>query len=118
MSETTTIYHNAACSKSRAAMAELAGREVRVINYLATPPSRAELLELLSLLVDEPSALVRRDAAFTAAGLTGADVDSAEQVATVLAEHPELMERPVIVARGHAIIGRPSSRVREFLAEG
>ena len=65
---------------------------------------------------DAPTALVRRDANFTRLGLCDADVQSAEQVAEVLAAHPEMIQRPVLVADGAAIIGRPKDRIAPFLA--
>lgn len=113
-----TIYHNPRCSKSRAGLA--AAREVspvRIIQYLKEPLTETEILELLEKLEDLPGALVRRDANFKAAGLTTADVETAEQVAAVLAEHPKLMERPVLVRGNKAIVGRPTERVVEWLGE-
>lgn len=109
------IYHNPRCSKSRAGLAA-AGPGARVVEYLKTPPSTEELTALLAILEDPPSALVRRDALFKELGLTAGDVASAEQVAAVLARHPKLMERPVLVREGRAIIGRPVERVAPFLA--
>ena len=112
------LFHNPRCSKSRAALAAVqeAGTDVAVVEYLKNPPTREELLDLLGKLQDPPAALVRRDPAFKEAGLTEADVATAEQVADVLAAHPALMERPVLVRQDRAIIGRPTERVAPFLA--
>lgn len=112
------LFHNPRCSKSRAALAAVqeSGTTADVVEYLKTPPTRPELLDLLGKLEDPPSALVRRDPAFAAAGLTDADVQTAEQVADVLTERPALMERPVLVRGDRAIIGRPTERVAPFLA--
>lgn len=114
------LFHNPRCSKSRAALAAVreAGANAEVVEYLKSTPSRAELLDLLGKLADPPSALVRRDPAFTQAGLTDADLQTREQVADVLLAHPALMERPVLVRGERAIIGRPTERVAAFLAEG
>ncbi|MFI5043948.1 MAG: arsenate reductase family protein, partial [Acidimicrobiales bacterium] len=71
---------------------------------------------LLGQLEDPPTDLVRRDAKFKQYGLTDADVATADQVADVLAEHPELLQRPVLVKGGKAIIGRPKDRVAPFLS--
>ncbi|MFM6851915.1 MAG: arsenate reductase family protein, partial [Terrabacter sp.] len=46
-----------------------------------------------------------------------ADVATREQVIAVLAEHPRLMQRPVLVRGDRAIIGRPKERVAAFLAD-
>jgi len=114
-----TIFHNPNCSSSRAATeaAEELDIDVAIRRYQlkAQRPSVGELRDLLAILEDEPTALVRRDAHFTKLGLTDAEVQSADQVAEVLAAHPELIQRPVLVAPGAAIIGRPKDRIIPFL---
>ncbi len=116
---TITIFHNPNCSSSRAATeiaAEL-GVPVDIRRYLlkAERPTVDELRGLLAILEDEPTALVRRDATFTKLGLDESDVRTVEQVAEVLAAHPEMLQRPVLVAGGAAIIGRPKDRIAPFL---
>lgn len=113
-----TILHNPRCSTSRAALAaaDEAGTDVEILDYLKTPLDEAALRDLLAKLEDEPTDLVRRDAAFAAAGLSDADVQTADQVVAVLVEHPRLMQRPVLIRGDRAIIGRPKDRVPGFLA--
>lgn len=115
-----TIWHNPNCSTSRHAVtaAEDAGVEVELRKYMlkAQRPERSEIVALLDALEDPPTDLVRRDAKFKAYGLGDDDVATAEQVADVLAEHPELLQRPVLVRGDRAIIGRPKDRVGPFLA--
>ncbi len=110
-----TLLHNTRCSTSRAALAAAEGQDVEVVQYLKQPLNRTELLDLLAKLEDAPSDLVRRDPLFRELGLTDAAVSTAEQVASVLAEHPQLMQRPVLVRGQRAIIGRPKDRVPAFL---
>lgn len=110
-----TILHNPRCSTSRAALAAADDQEVEVVRYLEKPLSRDELLALLGKLEDDPTDLVRRDRLFTELGLTDAQVRSAQQVAQVLADHPQLMQRPVLIRGDRAIIGRPKERVAAFL---
>ena len=115
-----TIFHNPNCSSSRAAT-QIAGDmgvdvDIRRYQLKAERPSVEELRALLVILEDEPTALVRRDANFTRLGLSDDDVHSAEQVAQVLAAHPDLIQRPVLVAEGSAVIGRPKDRIAPFLA--
>ncbi len=114
-----TIWHNPNCSTSRYAVdtADEIGVEVELRKYMlvAQRPSRDEVLELIGMLEDPATDLVRRDAKFKSYGLTDDDVATAEQVADVLAEHGELMQRPVLVRDGSAIIGRPKDRVEPFL---
>jgi len=84
---------------------------------LGHPLDAAALGDLLDKLEDPPTDLVRRDAYFAELGLTDADVETREQVVAVLAEHPRLLQRPVLVKGDRAIIGRPRERVAAFLAD-
>lgn len=113
-----TVFHNPRCSTSRAALeaAGEAGVAPAVVQYLKEPLDEAGLRDLIGKLEDPATDLVRRDAKFTKLGLAEEDVATAEQVVAVLREHPELMQRPVLVKGDRAIIGRPKSRVPEFLA--
>ena len=113
------IFHNPNCSTSKYAVslaAEL-GVDVEERRYLlkAQRPTRDELTELVGQLEDPATDLVRRDANFKKLGLSDADVADAAQVVDVLTEHPELLQRPVLVKGGTAIIGRPKDRVEPFL---
>ena len=113
-----TVLHNPRCSTSRAAVeaVDASGLDAEVRNYLKEPLSRDEWLEVLAKLDVEPTELVRRDTNFERSGLGEDDVATADQVATVLAERPELAQRPVLIRGGRAIIGRPKSAVPGFLA--
>lgn len=115
-----TVLHNSRCSTSRNALAcaDEAGVAVEVLEYLKTPLDEAALRDLLGKLEDPPSELVRRDPAFAEAGLSDADVQTADQVVQVLLAHPRLMQRPVLVRGDRAIIGRPKERAAAFLQEG
>ncbi|MDF8265277.1 ArsC/Spx/MgsR family protein [Luteipulveratus flavus] len=114
-----TLLHNPRCSTSRAAADAIrtAGLDAEVVQYLNQPLDADLLRDLLGRLEDEPTDLVRRDAAFAELGLTDADVATADQVVAVLVEHPRLMQRPVLVKGDRAIIGRPKDRVPAFLAD-
>lgn len=111
------LYHNPKCSKSRGALELLQGAadELEVVEYLESPLSRGELEILLAQLGDSPGGLVRKDKHFAELGLDPGDYASVGAVAEVLAEHPRLMERPVAVSGGRAVIGRPPERVLELL---
>jgi arsenate reductase len=113
-----TVLHNPKCSTSRHAMDAVAasGTEVEVVQYLKAPLGRPALLDLLAKLEDPPADLVRKDGFFKELGLDPADYATPEAVAALLAEHPRLMQRPVLVRADRAIIGRPKDRVAPFLA--
>lgn len=112
-----TLYHNPGCSKSRGAreILERRGADFEVVEYLQNPPGVEEIGSLLALLPDAPEALVRKDSRFEALGLEAADYVSAEAVAALLAEHPELMQRPVGVRGDRAVIARPSELIETLL---
>ena len=103
------IYHNPNCSTSKAALAEAesAGVDTDVVQYLKAPLDRDQLLELISILEDEPAALVRKDPYFKEQGLVADDYTTPEEVADLLVEHPRLMQRPVLV-RGGKVRDLPS----------
>ncbi len=91
----------------------------RVVLYMKKDqrPDRAALESLVSMLEDPVEDLVRKDAAFRALGLKAADyVGNASAVIDVLDKHIELLQRPVLVRAGRAIIGRPKDRIGEFFA--
>jgi arsenate reductase len=115
--ERVTIYHNPACGKSRGALEILRQRGIGhdVIEYLQAPPDRAALVRMLELLPGDPAELVRKDKRFKELGLNAADYTTREQVVALLLEHPELMERPVVIRGAQAVIARPSERVEEIL---
>ena len=111
------VYHNPRCSKSRGALELLADRsaDVEVIEYLQTPPDRATLAWILDTIDDRPSDLVRIDDHFGELGLDPDAYRDREAVIALLLEHPELMQRPVVIRGDRGLIARPSGRVLELL---
>jgi arsenate reductase (glutaredoxin) len=113
------VYHNPRCSKSRGALELLAdaGQDVEVIEYLRTPPDRVTLEWILDVIAEPPTELVRRDDRFRELGLDPDRYQDRESVVALLLEHPELMQRPVVVRGGRGVIARPSERVQELLTD-
>lgn len=91
------------------------GVEFDVIEYLKSPLSRGDFERFLDLLPDEPAELVRKDKKFKELGLNADDYVTREAVVKVLLQHPELMQRPVIIRDQKAVIARPSEKVLELL---
>jgi arsenate reductase (glutaredoxin) len=112
---TVTIYHNPRCGKSRATLAllEERGIEPRVVEYLKTPPDKAELKRLLKMLGMTPQALLRPKEA-KEAGLDRPGL-SDEAIIAGMVEHPIVIERPIVVSGGRAAIGRPPEAVLKIL---
>ena len=110
------LLHNPRCSKSRAAKALLTARRVahEERRYLEAPLSLAELDELARRLGRPLLDLVRtQEPAYRSAGL--GPLASEAQLLAALAEHPELLERPVLVRGPRARIGRPPEAILELL---
>jgi arsenate reductase len=115
--EKVTVYHNPVCGKSRGALEILRERDVdcNVIEYLQERPDRATLGRILDLLGVAPAELVRKDKRFKELGLDAASYVTRDSVIDLLLDHPELMERPVVIRGQRAVIARPSERVLELL---
>ncbi len=117
MSDPVVIFHNPRCSKSRQTLALLReqGIEPKVVEYLVTPPSQAELKRILNLLAIEPRDLMRRkEPEYRAAELDNPAL-SRDQLIRALHDQPKLIERPIVLANGKAALGRPPERVLEIL---
>jgi arsenate reductase len=113
----TTIYHNPRCSKSRQTLVLLEERGIgpRVVDYLKTPPSAAELKTILKKLGLRPRDLIRKgEPLYAELGLKDRDLDDAALIALMVA-NPILIERPIVVSGGKAAIGRPPESVLEIL---
>ncbi len=91
------------------------GVEFDVIEYLKSPLGREDFERFLDLLPDEPAELVRKDKKFKELGLNADDYVTRAAVVEVLLQHPELMQRPVIIRDQKAVIARPSEKVLELL---
>ena len=114
---TVRIYHNSRCSKSRETLAllEARGQVCEVVNYLDTPPSSAELTQLLDMLGMTPRELMRKgEPEYRELGLDDPSLDETALIAA-LASHPRLLERPIVVVNGKAAIGRPPEAVLAIL---
>lgn len=111
-----TIYHNPRCSKSRNTLALLEenGVSPEVVLYLETPPGAAQIKALLLKLGISAAELVRRgEDEYKSAGL---DKSSSEaEIVAAMAEHPRLIERPIVVRGDRAVLGRPPENALELL---
>ena len=116
MSE-VTIFHNPRCSKSRQTLALLTARGVdpSIIRYLDTPPDTATITRLLDLLGLQPRGLMRKkEAPYAELGLADENLPK-DDLIRAMAEHPVLIERPIVVAGDRAAIGRPPENVLGIL---
>ena len=111
-----TIMHNPRCSKSREALkiVEENGINAEIVKYLETPPTKEEIKELLKMLDINARDLMRtKEDVYKELHLK--DIRDEEKLIEAMAEHPRLIERPIIIKDGKAIIGRPPSKIVDFL---
>jgi len=98
------------------AVAEELGVGHTTVLYMKEPPDRKTLEHIVSILEDPVEDLVRKDSKFKKLGLDPEDyVGNPDAVIDLLAEQKALLQRPVIVKGRRAIIGRPKTRIAEFL---
>lgn len=111
----TTIWHNPRCTKSRETLALLEdqGIEPEIRRYLDDPPTSDEIRAALDLLEIEPRALMRtKEAIYKELGLR--EVADGDALISAMAEHPKLIERPIVFHDGRAALGRPPEAVLEL----
>ncbi|MBZ5486560.1 arsenate reductase (glutaredoxin) [Halomonas aquamarina] len=112
------IYHNPNCGTSRNTLAIMraSNESPEVIEYLATPPSRERLIELLAMMGMTPRELLRaKETPFKELGLDNPALGDAELIEAMLA-HPILINRPIVVTAKGARLCRPSEEVFDLLA--
>jgi arsenate reductase len=116
------IWINPACSKCRSAVSLLdaEGAEYTVRRYLEDVPSAGEIRDVLERLGLEPWDITRtQEAVAKELGLKewARDASSRERWVTALAEHPKLIQRPIITADdGTAVVARSEEAVRDALS--
>ena len=116
-SDALTIYHNPACSKSRETLQILENNNAKplVIEYLDNPPSKTEINQIIKMLGIAPVHLLRTtEAAYKDAGYN-VDTMSNVEIIDAICEHPSLLQRPIVIYGGKAVIGRPPERVLDII---
>ena len=111
----SVIYHNPRCTTSRKTLDLLRdnGIDPTVIEYLKSPPSRAELVQLIKDAGIAVRAAVRkRESLYGELNLAEADDD---ELLDAMAEHPILIERPFVTTAKGTRLARPIDSVREIL---
>lgn len=111
------IYHNYHCSKSNCALELIKQKGItpQIVDYLQNAPSKEELINLLSMLHLKPFEIVRKNEPVFQEKYVG-QILTDEQWLDILIQHPELIERPIVVKDGKAIIARPAERLLELLS--
>ncbi len=111
------IYHNPACGTSRNVLAMIrnAGIEPHVVEYLASPPSRALLASLVARMGIAPRELLReKGTPYAELGLDDPALDD-DALLDAMAATPLLINRPIVVSPVRVALCRPSERVLDLL---
>ena len=110
------IYHNPRCSKSRETLNIILEYNIKpeIHLYLNNPLSIEEIKYILKLLGTSPEKIIRRnEEVYKTLNLKNAN---AETLIKMINEYPILLERPIVVSKNHAIIGRPPENVRQLIS--
>ena len=111
------VYEKPTCTTCRqlAKILREAGVEYEAVDYHIDPIPRDELERLIGMMGISPRDLLRtREAAYRELGLARKDL-SDDEILDAMAEHPELIQRPIVVRGDRAVLARPAERVREIL---
>lgn len=105
------------CSKSRATLAILVAHQVdiEVIKYLDTPPTADEIKTLLNALGSDVRSILRKnETEYKTQGFAAPEL-STEEIILKLTQYPKVLERPIVIVQGKAVIGRPPENVLDLL---
>jgi arsenate reductase len=110
------IYHNPRCRKSRAGLQYLKdkGFRVEVIEYMKKPLSEKELSDILVRLNKRPHEILRTQEDIFRNRFKGKNFTDVEWI-KIMVEHPQLIQRPIIVKNYKAVIGDPPSNIDNLL---
>lgn len=110
------IYHNPRCTKSRQGVAflEEKGVEFEIVKYLEDNFTVDSLTTVLSELEMSPIALVRKTEAIWKSDYKGKELSDTD-VIKAMVQNPKLIERPIIVNKGKAVVARPTEKIEEIL---
>ena len=106
------VYHNPRCSKSRMALKYLEeeGKSFEIVEYLKEIPSITELDNILKQLDMEPEELIRKNEADFKEHFKGKDLSRTQWI-EAMRNYPKLIERPIVIKNGKAVIARPAEKI-------
>ena len=112
------IYHNPSCNRSRKALQILRQYKTQpqIIEYLETPPSQSDLKQILKKLGVAPIDLLRTTEEAFVKGRYQAGLMSDEDIIEAIAQHPSLLQRPLVKYGNKVIITRPSIDVLDIIS--
>lgn len=110
------IYHNARCSKSRQTLLILQQNKIdtEIIEYLKEPITKDIIKDLLKKLNILPKELIRSNEKIWKEKGKNKNL-SDNDIIELMVNHPQLIERPIVVNGKKAIIGRPPENVLKII---
>lgn len=117
MSDQITVYEKPTCTKCREMNRFLTdnGVDFTKVNYYIEPLSEEKLRELVKKMGIKPRELLRTsESIYRELGL-GKKEMSDDEIISLMAEHPDLIQRPIIERGDRAVLGRPTENVKELL---
>ena len=111
------IYHNPRCSKSRQALQLLrdAGIEPTIVEYLKTPLAKDQLRNISQLLGLRPKDFVRKGESDFKDNDLSKSLEDDDKTIEAMLSFPKIIERPIVVSGGKAVIGRPPENVQKLI---
>ena len=112
-----TIYHNPRCSKSRQTLQILRDRgiEPSIVEYLKTPLQKDELKKISTSLGFRPKEFViKNESDFKERNLVN-HLEDDDKMIQAMAAYPKIIERPIVVLKDKAVIGRPPDNVLKLI---
>ena len=110
------IYFKSTCSTCRNAMAlikEETDEKPEVVEYMVEVPTQKEIREILKMLGLKAEDLVRKKESLYKEKYADKKLTN-DQWIKILSENPILIERPIVVKDGKAVIGRPIEKIKEL----
>ncbi|HCW90100.1 MAG TPA: arsenate reductase (glutaredoxin) [Marinobacter sp.] len=117
MTEPTRIFHNPRCSKSRQTLELLREHNIEpeIIRYLETPPTEAELKQIISMLGCHPRDAMRTSEKDYKEQDLGNPALSEDELIRAMVKTPKLIERPIVIRGDRAVLGRPPENVLKLI---
>ena len=111
------IYHNPRCSKSRQTLQIIKDRGIQpvVVEYLKVPLKKSELNNISRLLNKKPKDLVRKNEADFKENNIKDVIENDAELINEMVKYPKIIERPIVLYKDKAVIGRPTEKVNEIL---
>ena len=117
MDDRITVYEKPTCTKCREAdrLLRESGYDYEKVNYYIEPIGEAKLRELIGKMGTRPRELLRTgEAVYKELGLAKREL-SDDELIRLMAEHPDLIQRPIVERGSRAVLGRPTERIKELL---